>query len=740
MHDARLIALILCGCLEILFCRIILQQRKLSWDKYHLYLIIYVLFGLSWIIGSSMALFGRSQPIVTAGLFVFTIGPMMATHFIMEFSYSFLGKQQSLPRIIRGLSFTYIIGFMAFTAFFFNSFYFIESVNYSGVNTLNVSRIPYLFYSLYFLIFFQVSYFIHVKALKDKNKSKVRKNVLYSFIAILFAGTVGMVTNLGIPTLFGTLRYIWIGPLVGVGFVVTSTYAIITYRLFDIRSSALRAVGYSLSVASIVILYSILIYGFVLPVFQPDASFEPINLVMIVVGTAATIFLFDKVKVFFDAITDRLFFKNNYRLPVLLDDLNQALINSSDIEDLAKSVFKILGDNLKTEFFVLIVKHDNFEMTIDSRKEEPLRETEAELSLSLVNYHFKKGDRVVFKDYTNLSSFSGLNERLSKSDISAAIDLSEASKATHSLKKALESGNFKTLLLGPKKSGEAYNTQDLDALKLIAKELVIALQNSMRFEEIKLFNLELQKKIDLATAKLKDQNKKLVVADELKDDFLSIASHQMRTPISAINGYASILSSGDAGKLNKDQKKFAKIIEDSTKRLSYLINDFLTVSRLKSGKFSIEKTDADLKEILRSEVTGLTNQFKTKEVRLVVEIDEHVPNMKADGSKIRQVMMNFIDNAMHYTKTGGEVKVSLKTVSNNIVFEVKDSGIGVPKADQAKLFGKMFRASNAQNMRPDGNGLGLYLAKKVILGHKGHIIFKSEEGVGSTFGFKIPKK
>jgi signal transduction histidine kinase len=329
---------------------------------------------------------------------------------------------------------------------------------------------------------------------------------------------------------------------------------------------------------------------------------------------------------------------------------------------------------------------------------------------------------------------------LMEKDFSAAIDLSEASKTTSSLKKALESGNYKTMLLGPKRSGESYNAQDLDALEIISKELVIALQNAMRFEEIKLFNLELQHKVDLATIKLRQQNKKLVVADELKDDFLSIASHQMRTPISTINGYASILNSGDAGKLSGDQQKFAKIIESSTKRLSYLINDFLTVSRLKSGKFDIEKNETDLKSMLKSEAASLEDQFKSKDVKLWVNIDAHIPKTNVDEQKLRQVMMNLIDNALHYTEKDGKVEVTLKQDGRSVVFEVKDNGIGVPKESQAELFSKMFRADNAKKMRPDGTGLGLYLAKKVVVAHNGHIIFKSKEGEGSTFGFKIPIK
>jgi signal transduction histidine kinase len=489
-----------------------------------------------------------------------------------------------------------------------------------------------------------------------------------------------------------------------------------------------------------VAVYSVLIYGAVLPIVSPNSKFEFSTLILITVGTAATIFFYDKVKIIFDTITDKLFFKNSYSLPKFLDEFNQSLITSTDIGDLADSIMKVMSRNLKTDFFVLIVKEGKFELTIDSRKKESLREVDAIIPISMINYHFKTGDRVVLKDYINKQHFEGLSSGLESMDMSAAIDLSEASKTTTSLKRALESGNFKTMLLGPKKSGENYNAQDLDALRIIAKELVIALQNAMRFEEIKLFNIELQHKIDLATIKLRQQNKKLVVADELKDDFLSIASHQMRTPISTILGYASILNSGDAGKLNSDQKKFTKVMETSTKRLSYLINDFLTVSRLKSGKFSVELGESDIKNVMADEIDNLKEQFKAKNIKLKVNIDNNLKKMKIDEQKIRQVMMNLIDNAMHYTMPEGQVEVTLKKEGNNALFEVKDTGIGVPKEDQAELFSKMFRSDNAQTMRPDGTGLGLYLAKKVIVAHHGHIIFKSELGKGSTFGFRIPIK
>lgn len=604
------------------------------------------------------------------------------------------------------------------------------SVQYGFLNNLWVAGV---------LLGVALLVYVIIRALRaDSPNRKQMKSVA---LGILVGVLLGLSTNFVFPIVTGSYASVKFAPLVAVILSLSFGYAIAAHRLFDLRSSVFRAIAYILSIATLIVTYSIVIYGVVLPLLYPGTKFEFSSFMVVVLATSTTIFFFNKIRVVFDLLTDRLFFKNSYNLPRFLDEFNQALINSSDVGDLASSIFKVMGDNMKTEFFVLVVKHGNFEVTVDSRKQENLMEADAKLPLSLINYHFKNSNRVVLTDFINKDRFEGLHQSLTEADVLAAIDLSEGSRNTSSLKKALESGDFKAMFLGPKRSGESYNSQDLDALRIISKELVVGLQNAMRFEEIKLFNLELQHKVDLATGKLRDQNKKLILADELKDDFLSIASHQMRTPISAINGYASILNSGDAGKLNKNQEKFAKIIEESTRKLSYLINDFLTVSRLKSGKFSVDKADANIKNLLRGEVEGLTSSFKAKDVKIKVAIDEKIPSsVKVDESKIRQVMMNFIDNALYYTPAQGTVNVTLKKAPHGIVFEVKDDGIGVPKEDQHKLFGKMFRAGNAQKMRPDGTGLGLYLAKKVILGHGGTIIFNSVEGEGSTFGFRIPPK
>ncbi len=152
------------------------------------------------------------------------------------------------------------------------------------------------------------------------------------------------------------------------------------------------------------------------------------------------------------------------------------------------------------------------------------------------------------------------------------------------------------LLLGPKKSGNAYNKQDLRIIDIIADELLIAIQNALRFEEIQTFNITLQKRINEATAKLKRSNEKLKELDETKDEFISMASHQLRTPLTSVKGYLSMVLDGDAGKITDQQQQLLNQAFVSSQRMVYLIADLLNVSRLKTGKFIIDANPTNLAE------------------------------------------------------------------------------------------------------------------------------------------------
>jgi len=295
------------------------------------------------------------------------------------------------------------------------------------------------------------------------------------------------------------------------------------------------------------------------------------------------------------------------------------------------------------------------------------------------------------------------------------------------------------LFLGPKSRG-SYTSYDIGSVFDIKYELAIAIQNAVSLEAVKELNAHLQQRIDTATNELRRSNEQLRGLDVAKDEFVSMASHQLRTPLTSVKGYISMVLEGDAGKITKMQKQLLREAFTSSERMVHLINDFLNVSRVQTGKFMIDRHAVDVVRMVRQEVHSLETTAESRDLRFKLELPPKPLIMDIDEGKIRQVMMNFIDNALYYSKPDTEIRVSVRIFPNEVRFEVVDHGIGVPVAQQPHLFTKFFRADNARTQRPDGTGVGLYLAKMVVDGHGGKLIFASKEGQGSTFGFTLPLK
>src|SRR3989338_349662 len=242
---------------------------------------------------------------------------------------------------------------------------------------------------------------------------------------------------------------------------------------------------------------------------------------------------------------------------------------------------------------------------------------------------------------------------------------------------------------------------------------------------------------------------RLAQAARIKAEFVSIVSHQRRSPLSNLAWVLEFLMSGRAGKVAEAQVGYFQILKENSSRMQELVNDLLVVSRIDEGSLPWEQQEFSFKEFLDAILAEYGPYVKASNVTLEVQGQEGLPKLLGDASQLRHVVSNLLENAVRYSgkehaqgapvaEKESRIQIRYQRKGTNLFFEITDNGVGIPKQDQRYIFSKFFRSANALRHETQGSGLGLYIAKSIIERGKGSIGFRSKEHIGSTFWFTIP--
>jgi len=294
------------------------------------------------------------------------------------------------------------------------------------------------------------------------------------------------------------------------------------------------------------------------------------------------------------------------------------------------------------------------------------------------------------------------------------------------------------LLLGREGSAATPDAKsDEELVSILTRQLAVAVENSALYEKAWTAQQDLERKVRERTHELAQANAALIQLNKAKSDFVSAVSHELRTPMAAIKGYASLLGSGQFGKLAPPQHERIGKIEKHVDLLTQLINNLLDIARIESGGVTMERQPIPMHDLLTSIHDLVQPQLEAKRLRYVVDRDG-VTELVGDHPHLQRVFINLLSNAIKYTPDEGTIRLGFTREGTSILASVSDTGCGISPEELPKLFQEFYRANDPVNQQIRGTGLGLALVKRIVEAHQGRIWVTSEKGKGSTFSVSLP--
>lgn len=538
-----------------------------------------------------------------------------------------------------------------------------------------------------------------------RSRSAIERNRLKYLVLGGFLPLLGMLL-ISLPVL-AIRRYpfdMW-----GVTFgAISLTYGVLRYQLFDINVIVRKGLLYSILTTLVTGVY--LFFAFLLQHIL-GLTQAPISLPAAFMTALVVAFVFQPLRNFTQTFIDKVFFRKPYDPQLLFAQFSENMSRSIEFPKIGQTVIHLLCDTLqigKALFYIIPFNKKDFEVLSARGYRYPQK-------LIFSRVHPAIRFLQTYDEVLNL--FETKDERIKKLMKELEVELFVPLKSKEKL--------LGILALGPKLSEQVYSLEELQLLQALGDQAAIALENAGLYEEV----VAGKKKVEELLVHERE-------ADQAKSEFVAIASHNLRTPLTAIQGYIDYFLQKKEDFAPEDQK-FLVHLAASAKRFSVLTEELLAISSVEKGTLTLRKTKLDFIDLAKEMVEEF--QPMAQEKNLILSLSKLVTKtlpIFADELKIRLVLSNLLDNAIKFTEQGS-ITVLLKEKKKEIVVSVIDTGIGIAADEIPQLFTKFHRVDKGLETIP-GTGLGLYICRLIIEAHGGRIWVESEEGKGSTFSFSLP--
>ena len=689
----------------------------------------------------SIALFRMSQDVTTALFWdklIYISGTLVPASFF-NFSYVFVNKHY--PKKIYQL-FNLLVPSLFILVLLSSNLWVEEIIIKPGEKFVALGPI-YLIWVIYFGLLMGLGTLLLFRKYKHSiGSDKAQLN--YVFLSVLFPIIGAFPFNILLP-LFGNYQLIFIGPFFLTMMILVISYAVIKHRLFDIKFALQQLIVYFISVfltVTLLFLFTLFYTSLINATIRPDVIF------LIIVISIVLILILEKFRLLAQIIASKYLFQSIYDYQKTLKELSLSLSSFIEMPKLTDVITDTLIKTMRLNRIAVLIRnseddHYKIQKTIGFNEENGI----ALVRDNFLTSYLERYPKIIVLDELKRLSEESKNT-MEKEGLRVLLEHMEHIEATLIIP-IMNSGKMISLIvLGNKISNEAYTVQDIDLLTTIASQASIAIENARLYKEIQEFNRNLEGKVKEATAEIQKRNTQLEeaniqigLASKVKNDLLTMASHEFRTPTAIINNALWFLNKDEVrNKLTDKERENLERIVNTMGRLNYVVNNINQMLLTTSGELELEVTPVQLEIIIKEVIEDKQMEASDKQIKIDYEENTQLlPEIVGDKVKLKYVIWELVTNALKYTEKEGKITVSSVVKDSAIDIKIADTGRGIPKELLPTLF-EGFKKIDIMHTTQSGMGLGLYIVKKIIELHEGSINVESKEGEGTTFTLTLPMK